>query len=45
LHAREVDIVKISGKDHEYMLREPYISELAAAVSKRLGNISDKPRG
>jgi thioesterase domain-containing protein len=45
LHAENVDVVKIAGKDHHFMLREPYISELAAAISKRLTNVNGEPRG
>jgi thioesterase domain-containing protein len=45
LHAKDVKVVRIAGKDHEYMLREPYISELAAGITNRLGNVNDEPHG
>ena len=39
LHVEDVDVVTVPGSNHDYLLREPYISSVAAAVKERLCSI------
>jgi hypothetical protein len=39
IHVGDVDIVPVSGDNHDYLMREPYISELAAAINDRLRSV------
>lgn len=36
MHVNDVDVVTVKGKDHDHMMREPYIREIATAVKERL---------
>ena len=40
IHVDDVDIVPVSGNNHDYLMREPYISEVAGAIAERLRSVA-----
>ena len=36
IHVDDVDVVPVSGDNHEYLMREPYVSQVAAVINDRL---------
>ncbi len=32
----------VSGNNHDYLMREPYISEVAAAIADRLRSVAEE---
>jgi thioesterase domain-containing protein len=36
IHVEDVDVISIPGTNHDYLMREPYIRELAIAVQDRI---------